>query len=34
MDWKTEMKIKLVKIDDEEWSKGRGLMKWVKRDGT
>ena len=26
----TEMKIKLVKIDDEEWSEDRGFMKRVK----
>ena len=30
MDWTTEMKIKLLKIDNEEWSKGRGFMKRVK----
>ena len=30
MDWTTEMKMKLVKIDDEERSKGRGFMKRVK----
>ena len=28
--WTTEMKIKLVKIDDEDQSKGRGFMKRVK----
>ena len=30
IDWTTEMKIKLVKIDDEQESKGRGFMKRVK----
>ena len=30
IDWTTEMKIKLVKIDDEEWSEDRGFMKRVK----
>ena len=30
IDWRTEKKIKLVKIDDEEQSKGRGFMKRVK----
>ena len=30
IDWTTEMKIKLVKIDDKEQSKGRGFMKRVK----
>ena len=30
IDWTTVMKIKLVKIDDEERSKGRGFMKRVK----
>ena len=30
IDWTTEMKIKLVKIDDEEQNKGRGFMKRVK----
>ena len=29
-DWITEMKIKLVKIDDEERRKGRGFMKRIK----
>ena len=31
IDWATEMKIKLIKIDDEEQSKGRGFMKIVKK---
>ena len=30
INWTTEMKIKLVKIDDEERSKGRGFMKRVQ----
>ena len=30
IDWTTEIKIKTVKIDDEELSKGRGFMKRVK----
>ena len=30
MDWTFEMKTELVKGDDEEGSKGRGLMKRVK----
>ena len=30
IDWTTEMKVKLVKIDYEERSKGRGFMKRVK----
>ena len=30
IDWTTEMKIKLVKIDDDERSRGRGFMKRVK----
>ena len=30
MDWTTEMKIKLVNVDDEEQSKGKWFMKRVK----
>ena len=30
IDWIDEMKIKLVEIDDEERSKGRGFMRGVK----
>ena len=30
IDWTTEMKMKVVKIDDEERSKGRRFMKRVK----
>ena len=30
IDWTAEMKIKLLKIDNEERSKGRGFMKRVK----
>ena len=30
IDWSTEMRMKLVKIDDEERSKGRGFIKRVK----
>ena len=30
IDWTTKMKIKLVKINDEERTKGRGFMKRVK----
>ena len=30
IDWITEMKIKLVKIDDEERSRGKGFIKRVK----
>ena len=30
IDWRNEKKTKLVKIDDEEQSKGRGFMKRVK----
>ena len=33
MDWTFEVKMKLVKIDDEERSKGRGFMKRVKEMG-
>ena len=31
IDWTAEMKIKLLKIDNEERSKGRGFMKRVKQ---
>ena len=34
IDWTTEMKIKLVKVDDEERSKGRRFMKELKKYGT
>ena len=30
VDWTTEMKMKLLKIDDEERNKGRGFMKRVE----
>ena len=31
IDWSTEMKVKLVKIDYEERRKGRGFVKRVKK---
>ena len=30
LEWSTEMKVKLVMIDEEERAKGRGFMKQVK----
>ena len=34
IDWTTEMKIKLVKIDDEERKKVEDSWKELKKDGT
>ena len=34
MDWFTEITIKLVKIDDEERSKGRRFMDQLMRVGS